>query len=122
MPLDRQTKSGSNTGLFAGEKAAGATESYRDFVGDEVHAMAIAQGSGVAQKARVVHRHSASCLNQRFDDQGCRLRVLCGEISLQRACRTNSDIFGTFPGTRIAPIRRGKLGALSQKRRIRIAK
>ncbi len=48
--------------------------------------------------------------------------MLCDEISLQRTSRSKGNLFGAFPGTGIAPVRRGKLGALPQQGRIGIPK
>ena len=100
--------------LFACQKTPGAAESDRYFVGDQMHIVAIAQLSDFAQKTRVVHGHAASGLNQGFDNEGCRVGMLCGQIRLQRTRGPPGNVFGFLAGAGIAPIRRSSLGARSQ--------
>lgn len=67
-----------------------------DFVGDQVHLIAVAQGTGLTQILGVVHEHAAGALHQRFDDQGGN-RVVSGfQHCGQCRRRALGDIGGSF--------------------------
>ncbi len=83
-----------------GEEGAGAAEAGHDFVGDQVHAVAIAQRARLAQVFRVVHRHAGRALHQRFDDQCGGARVMLLQMLLQRAARSACAYsFGDTPAS-----------------------
>ena len=71
-----------------GKEGTGATAADGDFVADQVHFVAIAQGAGEAQIFRVIHRHAGRALNQRLDDQRSNFFTMLFEVLFQCRCGT----------------------------------
>ena len=65
---------GGDARVLAGEQRAGAAEAGGDLVGDEQHAVRVAQLAQEAQERRVVEAHAARALDDRLDDDRRRAR------------------------------------------------
>ena len=70
--------------LLAGEQRAGAAEAHRDFIGDQEHAVQIAQFAHAAQVSRMMHAHAAGALHQRLDDHRADFAGMRVQQGLQR--------------------------------------
>ena len=87
-PLGQAQVVGPDAGLLAGEHRAGAPESHRDLVGDEMHAVPVAGLAQQREVQRVVHAHAAGALHQRLDDHRGHLVV----VSRQRRLHVREHV------------------------------
>jgi hypothetical protein len=104
--------------LFVREEAARAAAADGDLVGDEVHAVVVAQAAGAAQVFGVVHGHAGGALHQRLDDERRDFGVVLGEGGFQRDGGRHGDVPCrlSFPGQ--APVGAGHAVAGAQQRRV----
>jgi hypothetical protein len=112
---------GPDARLLAREEGAGAPAAHRDLVGDQVHAMAVAQRAHAAQVGRVVHGHAGGALHQRLDDDGGDGVVPLGQQRLERVRGAVRDGGGVFARPRMARIGRGDEVRVGEQRRVGIA-
>ena len=100
--------------LLPREQRAGAAEARHDLVGDQVDAMPRGDRARLREVGRVVHRHAGRALDQRFDDQRGRRRMVAGEVGVERGR-------GGFHADAKARIGTRHDGVGAQQRRIGVA-
>jgi hypothetical protein len=91
--------------LFAGEESPGASATDGDFIGDEMHAILIAQRTQTRDIRRIVHGHAGRALHERLDDERGDSRaagVEQGAYGIERVARDIGRFFAWFcqPGVR----------------------
>ena len=77
-----------DAGLLVGKEGAAAAKSDHDFIGDEVHLEACAQGARQTQIFGVMHGHAGRTLHQRLDDQRGGFMVMLFKMGFERARAT----------------------------------
>ena len=90
--------------LLAGEHRAGAAESDHDFIGDQMHIVAVANLARAAQVERIVHGHAPRALHQRLDDERGGARVMLCEMRFQRVGGARRALRGRFAVTGVTPV------------------
>src|SRR5690606_22238394 len=73
-----------DTGVFAGEEGATATEAGGDLVSDQQHAVVVAEASRFGEETRRVEVHAPGALHDGFEDQRGDVLVLLLEQYTQR--------------------------------------
>ena len=100
------------------EEGAGAAAADGDFVADEMHVVAVAQGACEAQVFRVVHGHAAGTLDQRLDDQCGDAGVMLRQMGFQRGSGTAGDIGRRFAVAGMARVGGRYRGGTAHQRRV----
>src|SRR3546814_396191 len=116
--LGQAQQVGLDAGLFASEHRAGAAEADRDLVGDQEHAVHVAQFAHALEVHRVVHAHAAGALHARFQDQ----RADFARMLVEQACQRVGGFLragrGRLAFARGVGVGRGREQRLEQQRRI----
>ena len=84
--------------LLAGEHRAGAAEADRDLVGDQEHAVRVAEFACASQVLGIVHAHAAGALHARLQDQRADLAGIAFEQVGQCIGRTVGAVGGGLTG------------------------
>ena len=109
-----------DAGLLAGEEGAGAAAADGDFIGDQMHAVLVAQCAQTGEIRRVVHGHAGRALHQRLDDDGGDLRGACFEqranVDRARGARRRRRFRLVARGARRATPRRARGGSADRRR------
>ncbi|MNC84768.1 hypothetical protein D3C83_03340 [compost metagenome] len=100
------------------KKGSGAAKSGHDLIGDEMHAVAVAQRARAPQILGVVHRHAARALDQRLHDQRRGFGVMLREVPLERLRAAGGEIARRLARFRLPPVGARHLRAVAQQRRI----
>jgi hypothetical protein len=102
--------------LLMGEKGAGAAAADGDLVTDQMHLVLVAEAAGETQVFRIVHRHAAGALDQRFDDQRCDVAMVLFEMAFKVAGRPAGHVDPALALCRKARIGRGDgMGRTNQR-------
>ena len=70
QPLGQTEKIRGDVRLFRGEKRPGPTKAHRDFIGYQVHLIALARRLQKGKVNRVIHAHAPRALDQWLDNDG----------------------------------------------------
>ncbi len=109
---------GHDAGLLAGEQRAGAAEADRDLVGDQEHAMGVAQLAHALEIHRIVHAHPAGALHARLEDQRADLAGMLVEQARQRIGGILGVTGRALARARVPGIGRRREQRLGQQRRV----